>query len=674
MTETKKAVHDIRSFAIHDLKVTRDVNSSGRQLSGYAVMFGQPSKPLPFIEYIGPSAFDSVDMSEVQLLYAHDFDNILARVDSGTLSLKTDDKGLFFNAQIPDTTLGNDVYTNVENGNLKGLSFSADIAPGGDEWATLDDGTVIHKINQFANFYEISLTPIPAYTETSVNVSRSYEEVLRSMDNDKKNTESKGQEPTMKDVLRAISGLTDAVKRATDPEDSDKKDQDSDGSDSSTSANSTSTSNGSSSASSSNANNGSASSKSGSSSNSSNGSTSSHSGSSSNGSSSSSGSDSNVSASQDKPAPSAPNEGNNNGNPGPNKKNTTRDDNNDPDVEREAAPVFKSSKGESNMDITPDNQNAKKDTVVRDFANFLKTGKVADSIRRDDANNIGLSTGSVIIPETIMTPEHEQYQFPRLGSLVRTVKVSTTTGKLPVFQTSDDKLSIHTEFQPSERHAAPEIKPINWDLKTYTGNYAFSQDLISDSSYNWQSELQSRLQELKDNTNDNLIINQLTNGVNVVRSTDLISDIKTALNVNLKPQDSAAASIILSQAAFNALDQLNDKMGRPLVQPNVTQPMGKTILGKTVVVVDDTLFPSAKAGDANVVVAPLQKAVINFQENEITGQFIDSYDIWYRILGIYLREDVVQARKDLITLITTTAATQNAASTGSDSSSTTTGK
>ena len=308
--------------------------------------------------------------------------------------------------------------------------------------------------------------------------------------------------------------------------------------------------------------------------------------------------------------------------------------------------------------------NDPKETITRDFANFLKTGQVADSIRRD--NNIGLSAGSVIIPETILNPEHEQHQFPRLGSLVRTIKVSTTTGKLPVFQTSTDKLSLHNEFQNSEGHVAPEIKPINWDLNTYTGKYAFSQDLISDSSYNWQSELQARLQELKDNTQDSLIINALTNGVNTTSATDLIKDIKTALNVNLKPQDSQNASIVLSQSAYNELDQMTDKENRPLVQPDVTKATGKSILGKTVVVVDDLLFPAAKRGDVNIIVTPLQKAVINFQNNEITGQFIDSYDIWFKILGIYLREDVVQARKDLITLITSSKATASAASTPND--------
>lgn len=628
---TKTTNRDVRTFTANHLTIRRDVESGTRQLSGYAVAFNQPSQPLPFTEYISPHAFDDVDFSQVRLLYAHDFNNILARVDSGTLSLKTDDKGLFFVADIPDTTLGNDVYTNVENGNIKGLSFNAQIDPNnGDTWEQGADGKVIHTINHFASLAEISLTPIPAYTETSVQVARDYKEVLNNMNTDS-STAAQSQAPASSsaasakpssassaDLAKQIATLTNKVNEllnnaqpanSTAKRDDNVEEADSDEVDRASAP-----------------------------------------------------------ANLGDPTSSAKSASTAVANPGDptSNKNTSRAAEPASDVTRSAEPVLAVNENKENNENGDDIKmstklNDPKESITRDFANFLKTGQVADSISRAD-NNIGLNSGSVIIPETILTPEHEQHQFPRLGSLVRTVKVSTTTGKLPVFQTSSDKLSVHTEFQPSERHAAPEIKPINWDLKTYTGNYAFSQDLISDSSYNWQSELSSRLQELKDNTNDDLIINALTNGVTTKTATDLISDIKTALNVNLKPQDSQAASIVLSQSAFNELDQMTDKEGRPLVQPDVTKGTGQSILGKTVVVVDDLLFPAAKAGDANIIVAPLQKAVVNFQNNEITGQFIDSYDVWYKILGIYLREDVVQARKDLITLITSSKATAGAAS------------
>lgn len=627
---TKTTNRDVRTFTANHLTIRRDVESGTRQLSGYAVAFNQPSQPLPFTEYISPHAFDNVDFSQVRLLYAHDFNNILARVDSGTLSLKTDDKGLFFIADIPNTTLGNDVYTNVENGNIKGLSFNAQIDPNnGDTWEQGAGGVVIHTINHFVSLAEISLTPIPAYTETSVQVARDYKEVLNNMNNDS-STAVQSQAPASSsasyakpssdssaDLAKQIATLTNKVNEllnsaqpanSTTKRDDNVEEADSDEVDRASAP-----------------------------------------------------------ANPGDPTSSAKSASTAVANPGDptSNKNTSRAAEPASDVTRSDEPVVATNENKKNDENGDDIKmstklNDPKESITRDFANFLKTGQVADSISRAD-NNIGLNAGSVIIPETILTPEHEQHQFPRLGSLVRTVKVSTTTGKLPVFQTSSDKLSVHTEFQPSERHAAPEIKPINWDLKTYTGNYAFSQDLISDSSYNWQSELSSRLQELKDNTNDDLIINALTNGVTTKTATDLISDIKTALNVNLKPQDSQAASIVLSQSAFNELDQMTDKEGRPLVQPDVTKGTGQSILGKTVVVVDDLLFPAAKAGDANIIVAPLQKAVINFQNNEITGQFIDSYDVWYKILGIYLREDVVQARKDLITLITSSKATAGVA-------------
>lgn len=564
----------------------------------------------------------------------------MARVDSGTLSLKVDDKGLFFVAQIPDTTLGNDVYENIENGNLKGLSFNAQIDQNnGDSWSQTDDGTVIHTINHFSSLNEISLTSIPAYTETSVQVSRDYKEVLEKMENNDNTIErsaassatsaassasstsssaastASSAEPTNAQIYAMLTKLNSQINGSAAPASSATKRDDDEASSDDVDRSAAPADPGNPT--------------------------------------SSSSAKSSATASGDP------------GNPASSAKSSSTSRSAAPAddaIQRSAEPANNNENGDENNMATKLNDN--KESITRDFANFLKTGQVSDSIRRD--NNIGLSAGSVIIPETILTPEHEVHQFPRLGSLVRTIKVSTTTGKLPVFQTSTDKLSLHTEFTPSERHAAPEIKPINWDLKTYTGNYAFSQDLISDSSYNWQSELQSRLQELKDNTQDDLIINALTNGVTATKATDLVNDMKTALNVNLKPQDSAAASIILSQSAYDELDQMKDQMGRPLVQPDVTKATGQAILGKTVVVVDDLLFPKAKTGDANIIVTPLQKAVINFQENEITGQFIDSYDIWYKILGIYLREDVVQARQDLITLITSSTATQKAASAPTD--------
>ncbi|USZ62443.1 HK97 family phage prohead protease (plasmid) [Lactiplantibacillus plantarum] len=71
-----------------------DQGNTQHVISGTAVVFNQPSSPMPFVEVISGEAFNGVDLSDVKLLYSHDFGNILARTDSGTLQLDLNSNGL----------------------------------------------------------------------------------------------------------------------------------------------------------------------------------------------------------------------------------------------------------------------------------------------------------------------------------------------------------------------------------------------------------------------------------------------------------------------------------------------------------------------------------------------------------------------------------------------------
>lgn len=570
---------DVRTLTT-DL-TTRSSDDDGMTVEGYAMLYDQPSVPMPFIEYINRGALDNVDLSKVLLLYGHDLNSVLARSDAENLQLRADDKGLWFQATLPDTTLGRDTYTNVANGNLKGCSVGFKI--GDDKWLQDNDGNVIHHIRSFDQLIEISITPIPAYTETSVDVQRSLEAFM------------KGENEVEIDYDKLADAVADKLEQRSaeqaDVETTDETDK------------------------------------------------------------------------QDAETTEEPQE---------DEEEQSADDSADSDdkpakkVEKPAEKVEKRSEPHAEI-VTTENEELKEGTEMRElhgangsakdqFAHFLKTGEVT---RDSTSGGIGLPNGQVLIPQDILPAEHEQHQFPRLGNLVRQIAVKHTTGKLPVFQPGSGKLALHTELQSTANSTSPEIKEILWNLKTYTGRYVFTRELMDDSDYNWEAELQSRLVELRDNTEDDLIVTQLTNGITAVKPTNLIDDLKLILDSKLKPYDSNAASIVLSQSAFAQLDQMKDTEGRPLVQPNVTLGTGNAILGKTVTVVDDTLFPSAKQGDINIVVTPLQKAVIKFKSNEITGQFLDTSDIWYKALGIYLREDVVQANKNVINWVSSTTTTSH---------------
>ena len=566
---------DVRTLTT-DL-TTRSSDDNGMTVEGYAMLYDQPSVPMPFVEYIDRGALDNVDLSKVLLLYGHDLNSVLARSDAENLQLRADDKGLWFRATLPDTTLGRDTYTNVANGNLKGCSVGFKI--GDDKWLQGNDGQVIHHIRSFDQLIEISITPIPAYTETSVDVQRSLEAFM------------KGENEVEIDYDKLADAVADKLEQRSaeqadveTTDEADKQDQD-------------------------------------------------------------------VEKPEEPQKEEKPEE-------------QLADDSDS--AEKDEKPAEKVEKrSEPHASIVTTDKKMKEGTEMRElhgvnesakdqFAHFLKTGEVT---RDNTTGGIGLSNGQVLIPQDILPAEHEQHQFPRLGNLVRQIAVKHTTGKLPVFQPGSGKLALHTELQSTTNSTSPEITEILWNLKTYTGRYVFTRELLDDSDYNWEAELQARLIELRDNTEDDLIVTQLTNGVTAVKPTNLIDDLKLILDSKLKPYDSNAASIVLSQSAFAQLDQMKDTEGRPLVQPNVTLGTGNAILGKTVTVVDDTLFPSAKQGDVNIVVAPLQKAVIKFKSNEITGQFVDTNDIWYKALGIYMREDVVQANKNVINWVSSTTTT-----------------
>lgn len=208
-------------------------NDDPKHLSGYAVVFNSPSKDLGgFKEVVDPHAFDDTDLSDVYMVNNHDMSQVLASTKAGTLKLNVDDKGLHFDADLPDTTTADDAATNVAAGNLSAMSFSFIAADDGDQFAKDDSGQVTRTITSVKSLFDVSLVAIPAYDDTNVQVDkRSYTAWLEQSNPRKEDTNmektiidaTKTEDRSFEDYIRSHGekrdGLTTTTTGAVVPKD-----------------------------------------------------------------------------------------------------------------------------------------------------------------------------------------------------------------------------------------------------------------------------------------------------------------------------------------------------------------------------------------------------------------------------------------------------------------------
>jgi HK97 family phage prohead protease len=137
----------------------------GMTFTGYAAVFNSDSQPLPFTERIAPGAFRGSlrNRNDIKLLWNHETASVLGSSRAGTLKLTEDDRGLFVEAMLPNTSVGRDARELISRGDVDAMSFGFTVARGGDEWSSDGSTRTLTKIN----LHEVSIVAFPAYTATA---------------------------------------------------------------------------------------------------------------------------------------------------------------------------------------------------------------------------------------------------------------------------------------------------------------------------------------------------------------------------------------------------------------------------------------------------------------------------------------------------------------------------
>lgn len=162
--------HEVRAFSIERVSIERRDDSDGLRLSGYAAVFNRETDIAGlFDEVIRPGAFRNAIATgqDVALLYNHNPDTVMARTSNGTLVLREDDTGLWFEADLdPRDSDAQRVVAKVERGNVSQGSFAFEATS--ERWLYDDRDKPLREILD-TNLYDVSPVTYPAYSDTSVH-------------------------------------------------------------------------------------------------------------------------------------------------------------------------------------------------------------------------------------------------------------------------------------------------------------------------------------------------------------------------------------------------------------------------------------------------------------------------------------------------------------------------
>lgn len=235
--------------------------NEGRRISGKAISFDTQSNDIGFIEILhrGCISQELIDSSNIVFLYNHDYNQVIARANKGkgTLNIDLRDDGVYFDLEVPNTTMGNDLLENIRLGNITQCSFGFRYA--NEEGAYKDekiDGVWYRNVYKIGELFDLSAVTYPAYDDTYVNARmqerskmedklKETEEIQNEVSSKEKVSEEKKEDDKMSDEraceknsderqinnednTKSEEEMSDEKDSNTDDKMSDKEDKDSD--------------------------------------------------------------------------------------------------------------------------------------------------------------------------------------------------------------------------------------------------------------------------------------------------------------------------------------------------------------------------------------------------------------------------------------------------------------
>lgn len=149
----------------------RTADGQPPHIVGYGAVFDRPSRNLGgFIEFVGTDAFNRAGLEGwpgAVCRYNHDMNLLLGTVGGNTLTLRTDNIGLFYDVLPPKSRA--DITELVERGDVRHSSFAFRVPPGGDEWGVSDQSYPMRTLHEL-ELVDVAPVVTPAYPDATAGL------------------------------------------------------------------------------------------------------------------------------------------------------------------------------------------------------------------------------------------------------------------------------------------------------------------------------------------------------------------------------------------------------------------------------------------------------------------------------------------------------------------------
>jgi hypothetical protein len=162
----------------YDANMPDDAESNNRMVCGYAMLYDTPTvlykyADTEYVEVIQRgAATEALKTSDIRALFNHNPNYILARTSSNTLMVREDEKGLYFEFEAPETSMGNDLLVSIQRGDISQASFAFDISERSLLREQKADGkeVVTITVKSMGQLHDVSPVTYPAYEDTEVSM------------------------------------------------------------------------------------------------------------------------------------------------------------------------------------------------------------------------------------------------------------------------------------------------------------------------------------------------------------------------------------------------------------------------------------------------------------------------------------------------------------------------